>query len=554
MSNLKAWLKKSVLSVSALSVVLSLSACGTQASPNVAPVSKNSTGFGIKSTQSVQAPQRVLMVIANRDFWYADYANTRRGLLEAGIEVRVAAASTAMAIPTPNSGQGSASGVVYPDLSLDQVQAEDYDAIFFAGGWGASVYQYGYTGSYLNSQFNGSAALRQRSNALINAFLAQGKVVSALCHGVTALAYARVDGVSPLQGRRVVAWNQGAPASTGGTHPDTTRWHVEANGAQMYASGAVGDPSTAADDVVSDGQILTGENEFSGYRLGQTLAQRLMSTAAPAPSAEPSPEPTTAPTAASSPVATPTAAPTPVPTAVPTQAPAPVATPSATPIPLKPVLMVIANQDFYYREYGVTRAELEAAGVPVRVAAGTTAVSYPHPNSGQGSGNGAVRPDLALSEVNSQDYSAILFVGGWGSSTYQYAFPGSYVHTPYNGDAAVKATVNRLIGEFSAQNKYLTAICHGVSVLAWARVDGVSPLRGRRATGGPWLPNVVNNAYPLTTRWYIEANQGTHVPSRSVGNTSTSADDVIVDGRVITAEDFDTAEIFARTVAARLQP
>jgi len=33
-----------------------------------------------------------------------------------------------------------------------------------------------------------------------------------------------------------------------------------------------------------------------------------------------------------------------------------------------PVLMVLADrQDFYYQEYGDTRASLEAAGVPVRV-------------------------------------------------------------------------------------------------------------------------------------------------------------------------------------------
>lgn len=222
--------------------------------------------------------------------------------------------------------------------------------------------------------------------------------------------------------------------------------------------------------------------------------------------------------------------------------------------PIKPVLMVIANRHFYYREYAVPRAELQAAGLRVVVAATSRVTSTPHADSGQGSASGNVMPDLALSQVNSQDYSAILFVGGWGASEYQYAFPGQYVHTPYNGNVATKAIVNRLINEFSAQNKYLTAICHGVSVLAWARVNGTSPLAGRRATGGPFLPNVVNNAYPLTTQWYIQANQAQHVPSRSIGNPNTAADDVIVDGRVIVAEDYDSAELFARTLAAHLLP
>ena len=35
-------------------------------------------------------------------------------------------------------------------------------------------------------------------------------------------------------------------------------------------------------------------------------------------------------------------------------------------------------------------------------------------------------PDLPLSAVNAADYSAIVFVGGWGSSQYQYGFAGTY--------------------------------------------------------------------------------------------------------------------------------
>jgi putative intracellular protease/amidase len=49
-----------------------------------------------------------------------------------------------------------------------------------------------------------------------------------------------------------------------------------------------------------------------------------------------------------------------------------------------------------------------------------------------------------------------------------------------------------------------SAICHGVTVLAWARVDGVSPS--------------------------TDSSSGT-----------TVADDVIVDGRIITAENYDAA-------------
>ncbi len=76
--------------------------------------------------------------------------------------------------------------------------------------------------------------------------------------------------------------------------------------------------------------------------------------------------------------------------------------------------MVIADQhDFYYQEYGDTRDSLEAAGVEVVVAATTTSPSFPHPNTGQGASDGMVVPDIALSNVNPSDYSAItLLVAG----------------------------------------------------------------------------------------------------------------------------------------------
>src|SRR5262245_17745819 len=75
------------------------------------------------------------------------------------------------------------------------------------------------------------------------------------------------------------------------------------------------------------------------------------------------------------------------------------------PAPL-PVLMVIANQDFYYQEYGDTRTSLQSKGVPVVVAATTATPSVPHPNSGQGTGSGVVTPSIALANVNAADYSA----------------------------------------------------------------------------------------------------------------------------------------------------
>jgi putative intracellular protease/amidase len=221
---------------------------------------------------------------------------------------------------------------------------------------------------------------------------------------------------------------------------------------------------------------------------------------------------------------------------------------AATP---QPVLMVVANQDFNYTEYAATRASLEAHGLQVVVAAGATRAAQPQ-SGGPGS---PVQPDLALSAADAERYSAVVFVGGWGASSYQYAFSGTYDNPAYRTPLAIRDDVNRLIGAFTAHDKPVAAICHGVSVLAWARVDGVSPLRRRTVVGpaggtpgfrfrGVHVPDAEQPA-----RWQIEMNGATMLTSASVGNPTTSTDDVIVDGRIITAENWDSAPRFAEVIA-----
>ncbi|UUO06947.1 hypothetical protein M4951_01225 [Blastopirellula sp. J2-11] len=213
-----------------------------------------------------------------------------------------------------------------------------------------------------------------------------------------------------------------------------------------------------------------------------------------------------------------------------------------------PVLMVIANQDFYYQEYADTRASLEAAGISVVVAAATLDTASPHVNSGEGVDGGYVQPDLTLFDASAVDYSTIVFVGGWGSSQYQYAYEGTYDQGAYNGSPALKETVNSLINDFAAQDKYVTAICHGVSVLAYARVNGASLLDSHTVSAwGETAPSA--GGVMVTTRSQIEANGAVMVNSASVGDPTTATDDVIVDGRIITAENYDSASQFGLTIA-----
>ncbi len=244
-----------------------------------------------------------------------------------------------------------------------------------------------------------------------------------------------------------------------------------------------------------------------------------------------------------------------------------------------PVLMVLADrQDFYFQEYNDTRIALEAEGLEVVVAATTTNPTTPHPGSGQGWNSGVVVPDIAIASVDADDYSAIVFVGGWGASMYQYAYndpngdgviDNYYANDPYNGDpdlndgqiAAQKVAVNNLIGEFLADDKYVAALCHGVTVLAWARVDGVSPIAGRRVAVPTTVsaPTQFYNGQWRTDGYYLGQydqvidNGGIASPvSGSIGDPNTVADDVVVDGQIITAENFNSALQFGHVIGQRV--
>ena len=247
------------------------------------------------------SPLPVLLVIADqRDFYYQEYADTRLALEQAGLEVRVAATTTARSVPHPGTGEpaGTDGGVV-PDVGLADVQPAAYSAIAFVGGWGSSMYQYAYNDPngdgrtdnfYSHGPYNGDDDLRDGriglgkalANRLIGAFVAQDKPVAGICHGTTVLAWARVDGVSPLCGRRVSVPFIGSPATF-----YRGRWfgnfelgqyeQALVNGAIPYRfSGQYGDPSTAADDVVVDGRIITAENYDSAFQFGRVLASEVL--------------------------------------------------------------------------------------------------------------------------------------------------------------------------------------------------------------------------------------------------------------------------------------
>ncbi|MBL8829275.1 MAG: phosphoribosylformylglycinamidine synthase subunit PurQ [Planctomycetaceae bacterium] len=218
-----------------------------------------------------------------------------------------------------------------------------------------------------------------------------------------------------------------------------------------------------------------------------------------------------------------------------------------------PVLMVIGNNDFYYKEYADPRAEFEAAGIPVVVAAGRPFLSTPHPNTGQGASSGAVMPDLTLDQANAADYSAIVFVGGYGANQYLFAFPGTYNNPNYNGTPTIRSRVNQLINDFVSQDKIVAGVCNGANVLAWARVNGQSLVQGRTTTTAHFTQAANNLPEATLYRWHQVTNGATTYTGGELGVPNNTHDDVVVDGRIITADNFDSAQLFGATIVQRLQ-
>lgn len=75
----------------------------------------------------------VLMVIAHNNFRDEEYLSTRKKLEEAGASITVASTVT-------KDAYGSQGMVVQPDLLIDDANPDDYDAVVFIGGTGASQY------------------------------------------------------------------------------------------------------------------------------------------------------------------------------------------------------------------------------------------------------------------------------------------------------------------------------------------------------------------------------------------------------------------------------
>jgi Putative intracellular protease/amidase len=127
--------------------------------------------------------KKVVFITAPEIFRDEEYAKPKKILEDA--EIKVITASTKTGAIHGKLGMNAVS-----DITIDEVNPEEYDAIVYIGGGGASVF------------FENDTALK-----LANAFFSEGKPTTAICIAPTILANAGV-----LKGKTATAFRDGKDA------------------------------------------------------------------------------------------------------------------------------------------------------------------------------------------------------------------------------------------------------------------------------------------------------------------------------------------------------
>lgn len=167
----------------------------------------------------------------------------------------------------------------------------------------------------------------------------------------------------------------------------------------------------------------------------------------------------------------------------------------------KKVLLVVAAKNFQDEEFAQPYDLLTRLGATVKVACSQKAKAT-------GVFGRTIIPDLLLGECRADDYDAIVFIGGPGAAEY---FSNTQAH------ALARAAV--------AKGKVLGAICIAPVTLANAGV-----LKGKKATVFP-----------------------SEQPQLAAEGAQLSRQDVIVDGKIVTATGPQVAREFAQALAKLLQ-
>ena len=177
-----------------------------------------------------------------------------------------------------------------------------------------------------------------------------------------------------------------------------------------------------------------------------------------------------------------------------------------TPKESKKILMIIAFRDFRDEEYFLPKEIFEKEGFIVKTASTKKGTAL-------GADGGEIEVDFSLDEVDISQFDAVLFVGGPGAL--------KYLDNEKSYQIA-KETLN--------QEKILGAICIAPVILAKAKV-----LEGKKAT-------VWSSPLDKTGIKILKENGAEYL-----------AQDVVQDGKIITANGPQSAKKFAKKILENLK-
>jgi protease I len=195
-----------------LVLVLVFSACGKKEAE-------------IETEKTMERPlegKKVVMVIAEKDFRDEELLEPEAVLADQGVIVSIASTTQEMV-------KGMGGHEVQPDYLITDIKPEEWDAIVFVGGMGASQY------------WEDSL-----SHHLAGEFLNQGKVVGAICIAPVTLANAGI-----LEGKKATCWRS--------------------EGDKLKDKGAL----YTEEDVVRDGKIITASGPPAAKKFGEALVEAL---------------------------------------------------------------------------------------------------------------------------------------------------------------------------------------------------------------------------------------------------------------------------------------
>ncbi|GGX93064.1 dimethylallyltransferase [Litchfieldella qijiaojingensis] len=224
---------------------------------------------------------KILMVLTSHDemgdtghktgFWLEEFAAPYYVFQDAGAEVTLASPKGGQPPVDPNSTQPDAmtddtrrfeadeqaKAQLANTVRLGDVDADDFDAVFYPGGHGP-----------LWDLTDNADSLR-----LIEAFIANDKPVAAVCHAPTVLLNARDETGAPLvRGREVTGFSNSEEAAVGLTDvvPHLLEDALKSKGAHYVRS-----EHDFAPFQVRDGLLVTGQNPASSAPAAKLLLKVL---------------------------------------------------------------------------------------------------------------------------------------------------------------------------------------------------------------------------------------------------------------------------------------